>query len=184
VSEGAAAMIVTNRSADVSSTPVFVAGAASEFWGSPYVDPPVYEELIDMGADSTGRAMQQAGVSLDDIDVFQLYDPTSFEVIRQFEMLGACVRGRGGEFCAGDRLTAGGSHPTNTDGGLLSHAHLGMAQMTHKVIEAVEQLRGSSGVRQVDGARLALVTAGGPPARFFSASVLATEPLPSMTVLA
>ncbi len=176
VSEGAVAMIVTNRIADVSSVPIYVSGSASEFWGSPYVDPPVHEDLIDMGTDSSGRALAQAGVGRDDIDVFGLYDPSSFEVIRQFEMLGYCARGEGGAFCSDGRLRIGGTHPTNTDGGLLSHAHLGMAQMTQKVVEAVEQLRGDSGERQVDGAEVALVTAGGPPARFFSAAVLTKEP--------
>jgi acetyl-CoA acetyltransferase len=175
VSEGAAAMIVTNRLNEISSVPVFVSGVASEFWGSSYVDPPVYEELIDIGTDSSHRALEQAVVDLGDVDVFQLYDPSSFEVIRQFEMLGYCGKGEGGDFCGDGRLLVDGSHPTNTDGGLLSHAHLRLQQMTQKVIEAVQQLRGTCGPRQVRGAEVALVTAGGPPARFFSTVVLTRE---------
>jgi acetyl-CoA acetyltransferase len=176
VSEGAAAMIVTDRVDDVASQPVYVAGAASEFWGSSYVDPPVYEEVIGIGTESCQRAIQQAGITRDDIDVFQLYDPTSFEVIRQFSLLGFCDPSEAGAFCADGRLRLGGSHPTNTDGGLLSHAHLKMAQMTQKVIEAVEQIRGTSGERQVEGAEIAIVTSGGPPARFFSTAIMSKEP--------
>lgn len=175
VSEGAAAMLVTNRLDEISSVPVFISGAGSEFWGSSYVDPPVYDEIIDMGTDATSRALAQAGVGAGDIDLFQLYDPTSFEVIRQFEMLGLAPRGEGGNFCADGRLRFDGSHPTNTDGGLLSHGHLKMQQMTQKVIEAVEQLRGISGDRQVDHPEVAIVTAGGPPARFFSTTILTRE---------
>ena len=176
VSEGAVAMIVSDRLDDLASSPVFVRGVGVEYVGSPYVDPPTYEALRDLGATTADRVFAQAGLERQDIDVFSLYDPTSFEVIRQFELLGYCDEGDGGPFVADGRLRLGGSHPTNLDGGLLSHAHLGVAQMTHKLKEGVDQVRGRCGVRQVDGATNALVTAAGGPARFYGVAVLSAQP--------
>ena len=96
-----------------------------------------------------------------DIDVFQIYDPCSFEVLRQFEMLGLCGEGEGGAFVQGGRLDLGGQCPTNLDGGMLAGSWTGTSQLTTKVIEAVQQLRGACGARQVLGAELALSTNAG-----------------------
>lgn len=175
VSEGAAAIVLTDRIDELRSHPVFCLGGGSELRGNAYVNPPIYEEIGDMGEALADRVFSRAGLAREDIDVFQLYDPTVFEVIRQFEVLGYCKTGEGGPFVSDGRIRLGGSHPVNTDGGLLSHAHLKIQQMTQKVIEAVQQLRGLSGERQVVGARTALVTGGGPPAGFYSLVALGTE---------
>jgi acetyl-CoA acetyltransferase len=176
ISEGAAAMIVSNRVRDTKSSPIYVRGVAGEYVGPPYIDAPVYEELRWLGRRAADRVFRRAGMSREDIQVFSLYDPTSFEVIRQFEMLGYCKEGEGGPFVMDGRIRIGGSHPTNLDGGLLSHAHLSDAQMTQKVKECVDQLRGVCGERQVAGARNALVTVAGGPARFYAAAILSSEP--------
>lgn len=175
VSEGAAAIVVTDRIADLRGRPVFCLGGGSEIRGNAYVNPPVYEQIGDMGERLADRVFGAAGLDRTDIDLFQLYDPTAFEVIRQFEVLGYCKAGEGGPFVSDGRIGLAGSHPLNTDGGLLSHAHLRIQQMTQKVIEAVRQLRGQCGDRQIRGARTALVTGGGPPAGFYSMVVLGTE---------
>lgn len=175
VSEGAAAIVVTDRIDELRSAPVFCLAGGSEVRGNAYVNPPIYEQIGDMGEQLADRVFARAGLAREDIDVFGLYDPTVFEVIRQFEVLGYCKTGEGGPFVADGRTRLGGSHPVNTDGGLLSHAHLRIHQMTQKVIEAVQQLRCLSGPRQVAGARTALVTAGGPPAGFYSMVALGTE---------
>jgi len=94
-------------------------------------------------------------------DVFSVYDPCSFEVLRLFEMLGACKEGEGGAFCAGDRLTLTGTHPTNLDGGMLAYSWTGTAQLTMKAIEGVRQVRGTAGNHQVSGAELAFVSNAG-----------------------
>ena len=175
VSEGAVAMVISNRTSGLRRQPIYVRGVAAEYVGPPYVDPPVYEELKILGRGAAKRSFEQASLALDDIDVFSLYDPTSFEVIRQYEMLGYCKEGEGGPFVADGRLRLGGSHPTNLDGGLLSHAHLGDGQMTQKVKEGVDQLRGDCGPLQVAGARNALITAAGGPARFYGVAILSQE---------
>jgi acetyl-CoA acetyltransferase len=106
------------------------------------------------------RAFQQAGVIVSDIDVCEFYDSFTYTVLLTLEGLGFCGRGEGGPFVADGRLRVGGDLPTNTDGGGLSACHPGMRGM-FLLVEAVRQLRGECGLRQVSGARLACVNATG-----------------------
>lgn len=175
VSAGAAAIVVTNRHQNVRSRPVYLLAGATEYRSSAYVNPPIYEEVGRIGEDIADRVFERSGLIREDIDLFQLYDTSAFEVIRQFEVLGYCKEGEGGPFVADGRISIGGSHPVCTDGGVLSHGALGRAQMTQKVIEAVQQLRGESEDRQVADARTALVGAGGPPVGFYSLAILGLE---------
>jgi acetyl-CoA acetyltransferase len=163
VNEGGAAVVITTaeRACDLPAPPVEILGGGMEFFQGNYANPPLYRQLRTLGCDATARTLGRAGVKASDIDVFSLYDPVSFEVLRQFEMLGLCCEGEGGEFCAGDRLTLSGSCPTNLDGGMLAGSWTGTAQLTLKVIEAVRQLRGMNGARQVPDAELALASNAG-----------------------
>ena len=72
------------------------------------------------------------------------------------ENLGFCKAGEGGEFVSGGRIALGGALPVNPDGGGLSSNHPGMRGI-FLAIEAVRQLRGECGERQVEGARTAVV---------------------------
>jgi acetyl-CoA acetyltransferase len=92
------------------------------------------------------------------VDFAQIYDPFSFQVIQQIEEMGFCKRGEGGPFVEGGRIELGGELPVNTHGGLLSEAHI--LGMNH-FIEAVIQLRGEAGERQVEDAEIGLVTGFG-----------------------
>ncbi len=163
VNEGGAAIVITTaeRARDLPTHPVPILGGGMEFFQGNYANPPLYRQLRNLGREAAGRALGKAGVQAADIDVFSLYDPVSFEVLRQFEMLGLCGEGEGGAFCAGDRLTLQGSCPTNLDGGMLAGSWTGTAQLTLKVIEAVRQLRRVNGARQVPDAELALASNAG-----------------------
>jgi acetyl-CoA acetyltransferase len=88
--------------------------------------------------------------------VAELYDSFTYTALVQLEDLGFCAKGEGGEFVSGQRTAPGGSFPLNTSGGGLSYTHPGMFGM-FLLIEAVRQLRGESGHRQVPGAETALV---------------------------
>jgi acetyl-CoA C-acetyltransferase len=111
---------------------------------------------MEMAAAQSGPlAFERAGVTPADIDMAMIYDSFTITVLMTLENLGFCKRGEGGAFVAGGRLRYDGALPTNTDGGGLSSNHPGMRGI-FLVIEAVKQLRGECGPRQVKDCALAL----------------------------
>jgi acetyl-CoA acetyltransferase len=158
VSDGAAAVIVTTeeRAADLPVPGIRILGHAQAHSLSTYASPTHFDSLP--ASRSGPAAFGQAGVTADEIDVALLYDCFSIVVLLQLEDYGFCKKGEGGAFVSDGRIGPGGSLPVNTSGGLLAEAYGG--GMLH-VVEAVRQLRGEAGVRQVDNARLALVSGHG-----------------------
>jgi acetyl-CoA acetyltransferase len=112
--------------------------------------------LVSAAAQSGPRALAEAGVSHADLDMAMIYDSFTITVLVTLEDLGFCTKGEGGRFVEGGRLELGGDLPINTDGGGLSSNHPGMRGI-FLIIEAVRQLRGECGERQVEDCRLALV---------------------------
>jgi acetyl-CoA acetyltransferase len=108
------------------------------------------------GAAATGpRAFAMAGLTPADVDVAEIYDSFTITVLLTLEDLGFCKKGEGGAFVTGQRTAPGGAFPMNTQGGGLSYCHPGVFGI-FTVIEAVRQLRGEGGPRQVAGAEVAL----------------------------
>jgi acetyl-CoA acetyltransferase len=158
VSDGAAAVIVTTeeRAADLRVPGIRILGHAQAHSLSTYASAGHFDSLP--ASRSGPAAFGRAGVTPNDIDVALLYDCFSIVVLMQLEDYGFCKKGEGGAFVEDGRIGPGGSLPVNTSGGLLAEAYGG--GMLH-VIEAVRQLRGTAGVRQVEDARLALVSGHG-----------------------
>jgi acetyl-CoA acetyltransferase len=111
--------------------------------------------------ESAGRAFAGAGVTPDDIDLVSVYDCYTITVLLTLEDAGFCPKGQGGPFVADHDLTFGGDLPTNTHGGQLSYGQAGLAGGASHVTEAVVQLRGDAGARQVADCRLAFVNGNG-----------------------
>lgn len=176
-SEGAAAMVVTGleRARDCPSAPAVVLGGGSEWYRQQYVDPPRYDDVARIGAGAYRRSFGMAGLVPGDVDVFELYDINTFEVVRQFETLGFCAEGEGVDYLAEAGIGRDGRHPTNTDGGLLAYSHVGWGGPTLKIVEAVRQIRGAAGPGQVSGAEVALVTGAGSGAQYHNAVLLGAD---------
>jgi len=116
-----------------------------------------HRDYLTTAAAQTGpRALAEASVSHDEIDMAMIYDSFTITVLMTLEDLGFCKKGEGGAFVSGGRLRLGGELPINTDGGGLSSNHPGMRGI-FLVVEAVKQLRGECGERQVQDCRTALV---------------------------
>jgi acetyl-CoA acetyltransferase len=109
---------------------------------------------------SGGAAYARAGIRPEDVDVAELYDSFTYTVLAELEDLGFCAKGEGGDFVTGQRTAPGGDFPLNTSGGGLSYTHPGMFGI-FLLIEAVRQLRGECGARQVPDAEVALVNGMG-----------------------
>jgi len=157
--EGGSALVLTSaeRARDLPNRPVRVLGGAWDSWGPSYTNPPTYERVADWGKKAAGAAFARSGLAREDIDVYELYDNFSWEIIRYFEAFGYCGRGEGADFVANGAIEVGGRYPVVTDGGTMSHSHTGESQRIQRVVQAVRQLRGTSAANQVDNARTALV---------------------------
>jgi len=131
-------------------------------------------DLVRTVADVSGRrAFEQAGVTVEDLDVAEIYDSFTITAAVQIEDLGITGRGEVGAFVREGNMDLGGKLPMNTHGGLLSCAHPGACGgMTH-MIEGVRQIRGEAGERQVPDCELALVTSASAVTSNFSATILA-----------
>ena len=155
ISDGGGALVVTSaeRARDLPKRPVLLQGCGEAVWHQELGQP----DLLTVAARQSGEAaFRMAGATPDDIDLAMIYDSFTITVLVTLENLGFCKPGEGGSFVEGGRIRLGGALPVNLDGGGLSSNHPGMRGI-FLVIEAVRQLRGESGPRQVEGATTALV---------------------------
>ena len=161
VTDGAVCYIVTTeeRARDLKKPPVFVAAVAEKAalreWFVP--EDLWYSACQDMGK----RVLQRAGLTLSDISSLQVYDNFSISVIWALEGYGFCPRGTALDWVQGGKIALGGSLPINTSGGMLSEAYL---QGWNHHVEAVRQLRGECGARQVTDCSAVLYSCLGPVA--------------------
>ncbi|MCQ4122095.1 thiolase family protein [Rhodococcus tibetensis] len=173
VSNGAVAIVLTSadRAADLPQQPVHVWGygqahrprllAKDSHWG------------LETGAVASGaHAMTRAGVTHADIDFLELYDCYTYTVLVTLEDYGFCPKGEGGPFAAEGHLAPGGSLPCNTGGGQLSSYYMwGFTPLS----EAIIQIRGDGGERQVPNNGLAMVSGNGGILEYHSTVILGRE---------
>jgi len=176
VTDGGGAAIVTSaeRAKNLKKKPAYILGTG-EGTGHCWINQ-MPDFTAATGAQISGpQAFAMAGVTPKDIDVAMLYDAFTIVPILALEDLGFCKKGEGGAFVSGQRTAPGGDFPMNTNGGGLSYTHTGMYGM-FTIIEAVRQVRGECGERQVKDAEVALCHG---PGGIFSAAatmILANAP--------
>ncbi|MFL5254471.1 MAG: acetyl-CoA acetyltransferase [Rhodopila sp.] len=155
---GAIVLVRADLARHLKHAPVYVLGSGQSITHASISAMP---SLTHTGAIESGaRAYQAAGAKPPEIDVLALYDAFTINTILFLEDLGFCPKGEGGRFLEGGRIGPKGALAVNTNGGGLSYCHPGMYGL-FLLIEAVRQLRGQCGERQVRGAELALVHGNG-----------------------
>jgi acetyl-CoA acetyltransferase len=170
--DGAVAIVVTSaeRAADLRHRPVYPLAVADGNGQGGFVDE--WDDMTCMySKDVAPRLWQRTGLGPADMDLALMYDCFTYTVMATFEDFGFCGKGEVGDYFREGRATHGGDVVVNPHGGLLSEGYL--HGLNHHY-EAVLQLRGEAGDRQVEGAETALVTAGAGP--YGCALVYATEP--------
>jgi acetyl-CoA acetyltransferase len=160
ITDGGGAVIVTNgeRARNAAKKPVRILGAG-EGQGSWHITQ-MPDLTVTPGAISGKQAFEMAGITPDEVDVFQPYDAFTITVLLQLEDLGFCQKGEGGSFVEGGRLAPDGALPSMTSGGGLSYNHPG-ALGVMLLIESVRQLRGEAGARQVPDAKIGVAHGNG-----------------------
>jgi acetyl-CoA acetyltransferase len=184
-SEGGCGLVLAraDRARDLRQPPVWILGGNGDSYGPAYQIAPAWDMVgrSEIPAGYVGRrAAQQsfraAGLTPEDVNVCELYDPFSFEIIRQLEAFGFCGDGEGGPFVEEGHIAPGGRLPVTTDGGTMSYSHAGInAQQLQRVIRGVQQLRGSCPTGQVEGAEVALCSNGGSGALFTDVLLLGSD---------
>lgn len=147
-SDGGAAVLLAAEDyvRDCRTAPVWILGTGEHVSHTTMSEWPDF--TVSPAAVSGRLAFERAGVRPDEIDVAELYDAFTYMTLVTLEDLGFCAKGEGGQFVEKGRLTVGGELPVNTDGGGLSAQHPGMRGL-FLLVEAVRQLRGEAGERQV-----------------------------------
>jgi acetyl-CoA acetyltransferase len=173
VTDGAGAFVMTSaeRAASLRKAPVYVLGAATAHDHSMISQMP--DLTVTPGATCGPRAFSMAGLKPTDVDVLMGYDSFTITALLHLEDLGFCAKGEGGPFTEDGKLGPGGSLPMNTNGGGLSFTHPGMYGM-FLITEAVRQLRGECGPRQVANATVAVAHGSGMVLSCMSTLVLGT----------
>jgi len=154
--DGATAIVVSAaETAPDLRAPVRIEAMAGVIDGRPSWDQ--WEDMDRVGYATAAAMWARTALRAGDVDVAQLYDGFTIEVVWWLEALGFCGAGEAGAFVAGgSRIGLDGELPLNTWGGQLSGGRL-HAAFGHTA-EAVRQLRGEAGDRQVTGAEVAVVT--------------------------
>lgn len=171
VTDGGGAFVMTraDRVRDLPQPPVHLLSCATAVWHRQISS--MTDLTVTPARESGARAFAAAGLTPRDVDVVQLYDAFTINTLLFLEDLGFCPKGEGGRFVEDGAIAPGGTLPVNTNGGGLSCVHPNMYG-TFEVIEAVRQLRGQAGDRQVAGAQVALVHGNGGVAAASQATAL------------
>lgn len=174
ITDGAAAVVVVPaaRARDLAKKPVYLSGFGQGHCAAELTS---RTTLTASGALQSGRtAFAMAGITPRDVDFLQLYDPFSIVPPITLEEYGFCARGEGLDFLAHGRTAPQGALPMNTSGGLLSETGMPGMQL---IVEAVRQLRGECGDRQVHEAAVGVISNQGGYMTTHATLVLSNHPL-------
>ncbi|WP_255149540.1 thiolase C-terminal domain-containing protein [Halorarius halobius] len=151
-SDGASAVVVVSDDlADSYDAPVDVTGIGHATDVTPIGDKAT-PHVTQAARDAASEAYEQAGITADDVDFAEVHDCFTGAEVMASEAIGLVPDGEGGTYAAEGRTSLGGDRPINPSGGLKAKGHPIGATGTAQVVELTEQLRGTVGDRQVEGA--------------------------------
>lgn len=155
---GAVVMVRSDRARDMPNKPAYLLGGGIAHW---HMQIDQLEDFTRTAATQSGpAAFRMAGLTPQDVDVLQIYDAFTINVILALEDLGFCPKGEGGRFVQDGRIAPGGTLPVNTNGGGLACCHPGQYGI-FTLIEGTRQLRGTAGERQIPNAGIVLCHGNG-----------------------
>jgi acetyl-CoA acetyltransferase len=161
VVDGGGAIVITSaaRAKTLKKKPVYVLGTGDSLSHGTISNMP--DLTVTAAVDSGAQAYKMANIKPSDVKMLSLYDAFTITPILFLEDLGFCPKGEGGRFVAdGATAPGGGKIPVNTSGGGLSYCHPGMYGLL-VMIEAIRQVRGECGKRQVKDCDVALAHGNG-----------------------
>lgn len=161
LADGGSAFVVTTaaRARQITATPVYLLGEGSRVCHFTLSQD---RDLARFAyADAAKDAYAMAGLGPADMDLAQIYDSYPVFQLMALEEMGLLPRGEAGAFVAGGGTWPGGKLPMTTNGGMLSQGHTGAGGGVAILVEAVRQLMGKAGARQVPGARFSIGTGTG-----------------------
>jgi acetyl-CoA C-acetyltransferase len=158
IGDGAAAVIIVpaERVTSMEGRPRIIVAGSSSATDSIAVHSRKDPMFLSAGYQSARRAYEMAGVTSDDIDVFELHDAFSIMAALSLEACGFAERGQGVRLGLENTISPNGRVPVCTRGGLKARGHPVGATGIYQIVEVVQQLRGECGKTQVDGAAIGM----------------------------
>jgi acetyl-CoA acetyltransferase len=160
INDGGVALILTagERARDLKQPPVYLRGygMATALSGSSFPPDDFWREPMGQAAATSFR---RAGIAHADVSALMIYDNFTPTVLFSLEGFGYCAPGESGPFAAEGKLALASRYPTNTSGGHLSESYM---QGWALNVEAVRQVRGACGARQVKDCAFAHYMAAAP----------------------
>jgi acetyl-CoA C-acetyltransferase len=174
--DGAAALVLTRRDllpSNFANPLVKIAGSAAASDTLALHD---RKDMLyfDTAQISAGKAMKQAGLTLDQINFFEYHDVFSIYAALQLEAVGFAIRGTGWKLAEDGEISLGGRIPCATMGGMKARGFAGGAAGVYQAVEAVTQLRGQAGANQIPNAKVGLIQSLGGPASTAVSHILQT----------
>jgi acetyl-CoA C-acetyltransferase len=164
--DGAAALVLTRRDllpSEFHNPLVKIAGSAASSDTLALHD---RKDMLyfDTAQISAGKAMKQAGVILDEVDLFEYHDTFSIYAALQLEAIGFAVKGKGWKLATENEIGLKGKIPCATMGGMKARGFAGGAAGVYQAVDAVTQLRSQAEANQIPNAKTALIQSLGGPA--------------------
>ena len=174
--DGAAAIILTRRDllpSDFKNPLVKIAGSGASSDTLALHD---RKDMLyfDTAQISAGKAMKQAGVIIDEVDLFEYHDTFSIYAALQLEAIGFAIKGRGWKLASENKIGLTGKIPCGTMGGMKARGFAGGASGVYQAVEATIQLRGQAEANQIANAKTALIQSLGGPASTAVSHILQT----------